>query len=69
MARIRGPHSGPIVVAFALILAVAGCLIRLSPSTASPGTEVEPSPDASTTSSAALSTDQYTVDGMSVKLV
>ena len=70
MARRRGARSSPFVVAFALILAVAGCSDSESnPTAASPGTEVEPSLETTTTSSAEPPPDQFTVDGMSVRLV
>ncbi len=74
MARRRGARSSPIVAAFALIFAVAGCSESESnPSAASPGAEVEPSPDtstaASTESSLEPSPEDFTVDAMTVRLV
>jgi pimeloyl-ACP methyl ester carboxylesterase len=70
VARRRGARISPFVVAFALSLAVAGCSdAESNPTAASPGTEVEPSPDTSTTSSAEPPPEQFTVDGMTVRLM
>ena len=74
MALRRGAPSSPVAVAFALILAVAGCSgSESNPSAASPGAEVEPSPETSTAASIESSPEpppgQFTVDGMTVRLV
>jgi hypothetical protein len=70
VTRRRGARSSPVAVAFALILAVAGCSGSESePSAASPGTEVEPSATTSASPSAEPSPADFTVDAMTVRLV
>jgi alpha/beta hydrolase fold len=71
VARRRGARSSPVAVALVVLYAVAGCSddSQSEPSAAAPGGEVEPSPETSSASSAAPSQEEFTVDGMTVRLV
>jgi len=73
VARRSGVRGSPISVALALLLTLlaVGCSSdsESNPSTASPGTEVEPSPDPPSETSAEAPPEQFTVDGMTVRLV